>query len=69
MGSEVVVICRGVGVTVKVVDPETAPLVAEIVVVPSFTAVARPVALIVAVAVLDDAHVAVFVRFCVVPSV
>src|SRR5258708_9326907 len=35
---------------------------------PAFTPVATPVALIVAMVVSDDVHVAVFVRFCVVPS-
>ena len=55
-------------VTVSVVDPLTLPLVALIVVVPAFSALAKPVALTVAVVVLEDAHVAVVVRFCVVPS-
>ena len=55
-------------VTVSVVEPVTLPLVALIVEVPAFNALARPEALIVAVVVLEDAHVAVVVRFCVVPS-
>jgi hypothetical protein len=52
-------------VTVSVVDPTTAPLVALIVDVPAFTAVARPAALIVATVVVPDAHVTLPVRFCV----
>src|ERR1700675_154692 len=52
-------------VTVNVVDPTTAPLVALIVDVPTFTAVANPAALIVAVAVVPDAHVTLAVKFCV----
>jgi hypothetical protein len=52
-------------VTVSVVLPEMAPLVAEIVVLPAFSADAKPALLIVAVVVLDDAHVALAVRFCV----
>src|SRR5258708_9389037 len=55
-------------VTVSVVDPVTLPLAALIVVVPAFNADADPVVPIVAVAVLVDAHVVLFVRFCVVPS-
>ncbi len=54
---------------VSVVLPVTVPEVAEMVVVPAATAVARPPAAIVAVAVLLDAHVAVAVRSCVEPSV
>src|SRR5271165_6488107 len=52
-------------VTVNVVLPETLPLVALIVVLPNFNAAARPPLLIVAVVVLDDAHVTLAVRFCV----
>jgi hypothetical protein len=52
-------------VTVSVVLPEMAPLVALIVVLPAFSADAKPALLIVAVVVLDDAHVALAVRFCV----
>jgi hypothetical protein len=55
-------------VTVNVVEPVTAPLVALIVVVPAFNAEAKPAALIVAVVVLEDDQVAVLVRFCVEPS-
>ena len=55
-------------VTLKVVEPAIAPLVALIVVVPTFSADANPPVLIVAVAVLEDAHVTLLVRFCVVPS-
>src|SRR5271167_5013755 len=52
-------------VTVSVVLPTTLPLVAEIVVLPAFSADANPPLLIVAVTVLDDAHVTLAVRFCV----
>jgi hypothetical protein len=55
--------------TVSVAFPVTVPEVAETVVVPTATAVASPLAAIVAVAVLDDAHVTVVVRFCVERSV
>jgi hypothetical protein len=56
-------------ITVSVVLPVMLPEVAEMVVVPAATAVARPPAAMVAVAVLDEAHVAVAVRSCVVLSV
>jgi hypothetical protein len=59
------VVTTGGAFTVSVVDPTTPPLVALIVEVPAFTAVARPAALIVATAVVPDAHVAVLVRSCV----
>jgi hypothetical protein len=52
-------------VTVSVVDPTTLPLVALIVELPAFSAVARPPAVIVAVAGVPDAHTALFVRSCV----
>jgi hypothetical protein len=52
-------------VTVSVVDPTTLPLVALIVEVPTFTAVAKPAALIVAFAGVPDAHVTMLVKFCV----
>jgi hypothetical protein len=55
-------------VTVNVVLPEIAPLVALIVVPPTLSAEARPPLLMVAVVVLDDAHVTLAVRFCVVLS-
>jgi hypothetical protein len=50
--------CAG-AFTVRVVEPETAPLVAEIAVVPAATPVARPEVETVAVAVIDEAQVAV----------
>jgi hypothetical protein len=50
-------------VTVSVVLPEMAPLVALIVVLPAFNADAKPALLIVAVGALDDAHVTLAVRF------
>src|SRR5260370_295595 len=56
-------------VTVSEAVPAMAPEVAVRVTGPSaFTPVATPVALIVAMVVSDDVHVAVLVRFCVVPS-
>jgi hypothetical protein len=54
--------------TVSVVDPETLPEVAVMVVVPAFNADARPPALIVPVAVLVEAQVTLLVRFCVLLS-
>ena len=55
-------------VTVSVVIPVTVPLIAEIVVVPMATAVARPPGAIVAVAVDTEVHVAVADRSLVVWS-
>jgi hypothetical protein len=52
-------------VTVSVVLPTMAPLVALIVLLPAFSADAKPALLIVAVVVLDDAHVTLAVMFCV----
>jgi len=55
-------------VTVKVVEPETAPTVALIVLLPAVTPVARPVPVIVAVAGAPELHVTDVVMFCVVES-
>ena len=52
-------------VAVNVVWPVTPLCVAEIVALPAFFEVASPVALTVAIVVSEDAHVAVFVKFCV----
>jgi hypothetical protein len=60
--------CRVAAVTVRVVEPLITSDVALIVEVPTPAPVARPVALIVAVAVVPELHVTVLVRFCVVPS-
>ena len=49
----------------RVVVPLTLLDAAVIVLAPAPTPVASPVALIVAMAVFDEDHVAVFVRFCV----
>jgi hypothetical protein len=57
-----------VGVTVRVVVPETDPLEAEMVVFPAATAVARPPVLTVATAGLEDSQFALDVRFLVLPS-
>ena len=56
-------------VTVNVVEPTILPDVARIVDVPTATAVAKPVALMVAAAGVAELQVAVAVRFCVVPLV
>jgi len=56
-------------VIVMVLLSVIAPWVAVIVDVPTATAVARPLALIVATDVVDDVHVAVAVIFAVEPSV
>ena len=63
-----VVIESGAASTVSVVFPETLPSVAEMVVGPAETAVAKPPALIVARAGVEDAHVTCVVRFWVVAS-
>ena len=55
-------------VTVSVVDPLTPADAAWIVVVPVPTPLATPLPVIVATAVLDELHIAVLVRFCVVAS-
>jgi hypothetical protein len=54
-------------VTVKVADPLIVPEVAVIVAVPWAMLVANPLLLTVAIEVVDDVHVAVLVRFLVVP--
>jgi hypothetical protein len=56
-------------VTVRVPDPVIVPEVAVIVVIPGVTLVAYPAAPIVATAGTDDAHAAVCVKSCVLPSV
>jgi hypothetical protein len=56
-------------VTVNAAAFEVLPLCAAVMLaVPTAFPVATPAALIVATVVLDDAHVAVLVRFCVLPS-
>jgi hypothetical protein len=60
--------CSVADVTVSTVEPTTEPEVALIVLLPAATAVANPPALIVAVAVVPEAHVAEAVRFCVLLS-
>src|SRR5271157_6549271 len=55
-------------VTVKVVEPLIVSTAASIVVCPALTALASPVALMVATPDADELHVAVLVRFCVLPS-
>ena len=60
--------CFCAAVTVKVVEPLIAPEAASIVVCPAPTALASPVVLIVATPGADELHVAVLVRFCLLPS-
>jgi hypothetical protein len=60
--------CNVAAVTVSKVEPLIEDDVAVMVEVPTPAPVARPAALIVAVAVVPDDHVTVLVRFCVVPS-
>jgi hypothetical protein len=60
--------CNVAAVTVSVVEPAMDDDVAEIVELPTPAPVARPAAVIVADAVFDELHVAVLVRFWVVPS-
>jgi hypothetical protein len=55
-------------VTVNVVVPIIVPDVAVIVLVPCATLIASPALEMVAMPVADDVHVAVSVRFCVLPS-
>ena len=52
----------GAGVTVRVVEPLTAPSVAWMVVLPTLTAVARPAPLMVATPGLVEVQVAVLVK-------
>jgi hypothetical protein len=63
---------RTAEVTVRVVDPEIAPSVAEMVVLPVATALASPwvgpLVTIVAAAVFDEFQITLPVRFCVVVS-
>ena len=60
--------CSVAAVTVNTVEPVIAPEVALIVELPLLTAVASPPAVIVATDGVAELHVAVLVRFCVVPS-
>ena len=60
--------CNTGAVTVKLVEPITAPNVALIVLAPTATPLARPPALIVAVAGVPEPHVTDAVMFCVVES-
>jgi hypothetical protein len=60
--------CSVAAVTVSNVDPTNDPDVALMVVVPTASAVANPPAVMVAVAVVPEAHVTEAVRFCVLLS-
>jgi hypothetical protein len=65
----IAIACSVASVTVSVAELlVTVPDVALIVALPTPAPVASPVALIVATVVADELHVAVFVRFCVLPS-
>ena len=55
-------LCRVAEVTVSTVEPLTSPSVALMLLVPAATPVARPLALIVAVAVVPEAQVTAAVR-------
>jgi len=57
------------GFTMRVVDPLTAPDVAEMVVMPVPALVARPVLLIVATPAADELQVTELVRSCALPLV
>ena len=70
LGAVIVMDCRVGVVTVSAKEVDVIPLWEAVMVVePVPTAVARPVALMLATAGFDEAHVADVVRFCVVPSV
>ena len=60
--------CSVAALTVMTVEPVTPLRVALMELVPTFTAVARPPAVIVAVLVVADAQVTTPVRFCVLAS-
>ena len=63
-----VIYTSAAGVTVRSVEPLMPPDTAVIVAVPAPTLLASPALLIVAAAGVSDDHVAVLVRFCVLPS-
>lgn len=66
----IVIDCSVAAVTVTVIALEVTPLcVAVMLLEPVPAPVASPAVLIVTAAVVDEVHVAEFVRFCVVPSV
>jgi hypothetical protein len=60
--------CKVAAVTVSTVEPTTDPDVALMELVPAASAEAKPAALIVAVAVVPEAHATEAVRFCVLLS-
>jgi hypothetical protein len=69
-GAEIKIDCKVGAVTVNVIEFEVTPFeLAVITDVPALTAVARPVAPIVATPGVAEFHSAVLVRFCVVESV
>lgn len=73
MGGLIAIETSDAAVTVNTVEPLIVPEVAVMVAVPCPTLVANPLVapevLMVAVAAVSEDHVAVLVRFCVVPSV
>ena len=69
LGAVIVMDCSVGAVTVSVTEFEVIPLWEAVMVVePVVTAVARPLAPILATAGFDEIQVAELVRFCVVPS-
>lgn len=70
LGAVIVMDCSVGAVTLSVKEFDVIPVWEAVMLVePVLTAVARPLALILATAELDEAHVAEVVRFCVLPSV
>ena len=67
-GVTAIEVSAGDAVTVSVVPLVTPARAAEIIVVPAETAVARPLALMVATTVVEDVQAAWLVRFCLLPS-
>ena len=69
LGAVMEIDCSVAAVTVRVNELEVIPFwVAVMLLEPTAAPVARPVALTLTAAGLEEAHVAVFVRFCVLPS-
>ena len=62
------VMVNGITCTVRFVLPVTLLSVAEMLVLPALTAVARPALLMVATLVFEEAHVVWLVTFCVLLS-
>ena len=67
MAGETEIEVKTAAVTVRVAEPLTVPDAAVMVAVPVATVVANPLLFTVAAALDDEVHVAMLVRFCVVP--